>query len=270
IAPSRLEDWNRLNASFEALTGYYVEDESETSGDLPERVRRAWVAPRFLDVWRVAPRLGRGFTDAEHVAGGQPAVLISDRYWRRRFAADAGVIGKTIRIGRASFSVIGVMPAEFLFPDRQVDLWFPVTMSPWLAQLRQATWYVGVGRLKPGVTPEQARTNLSVVQAQLAERFPDTDRKLDVTVVPLKEDTIAGVRASLWLVYGGVSILLLITCTNIAALFLSRATERQHELAVRVSLGASRAAVAGQILTESAVLAAIGGAIGLAANVAAL
>jgi putative ABC transport system permease protein len=270
IAPSRLEDWNRLNTTFAAITGYYVEDESETSGDLPERIRRAWVAPRFLEVWGIAPRLGRAFTDAEHTGGGPLAVLISDRYWHRRFGADAGVVGRTIRIGRASFPIVGVMPADFMFPDRQVDVWVPVTMSPFVAQLRQATWYVGIGRLKAGVTPEQARTNLSVVQAQLAERYPDTDRKLGVNVVPLKEVTIGGIRASLWLVYGGVTILLLITCTNIAALLLSRATQRHHELAVRVSLGASRAAVAVQVLTESAVLAAIGGAIGLAANAAAL
>jgi predicted permease len=263
IAPSRLEDWNRLNSTFESITGYYVEDVSETSGDFPERLRRAWVAPRFLEVWGVAPGFGRGFTDAEHLTGGPSAVLISDGYWRRRFGSDRNVVGQIVRIGGSSVPIVGVMPAGFLFPDRQVDMWFPVVMSSWLAQVRQATWYAGIGRLKPGVTVEQARSNLAVVQMELAERYPDTDRKIAVDVVPLKEATVSGVRASLWLLYGAVSVLLLITCTNIAALLLSRAAHRQQEMSVRLALGASRAAVAAQMLTETAVLAMIGGAIGL-------
>ncbi|RPI25201.1 MAG: ABC transporter permease, partial [Acidobacteria bacterium] len=164
IAPIRLEDWNRLNTTFEAITGYGVEDASETSGDLPEKVRRAFVAPRFLEVWGVAPARGRGFAPSEHQAGGPLAVLISDRYWRRRFDADPNVLSKTVRIGSASFPVIGVMPAGFLFPDRSVDLWFPGTMSHQIAQFRAATWYIGIGRLKAGVTLEQARANLAAVQ----------------------------------------------------------------------------------------------------------
>ena len=263
IAPIRLEDWNRLNATFEAITGYYVEDASETSGDLPERVRRAFVAPRFLDVWGVAPQTGRGFSDAEHTTGAAPAAIISDGYWRRRFGADPAVVGRTLRIGGGSFPIVGVMPAGFLFPDRRVDMWLPVAMPPWLAQARQAAWYGGVGRLRGGVTVEQARADLSRVQAGLAERYPDSDRAIVPMVTPLKDVTIGGLRASLWIVYGAVCLLLVITCTNVAALLLSRATYRQHEIGVRVSLGASRAAVAAQALTESAVLAAIGGATGL-------
>lgn len=110
-----------------------MEDVSETSGDLPEKVWRAWVAPRFLEVWGIPLALGRGFTGAEHQTGGPSAVLISDRYRRRRFAADPNVLGKTVRIGSASFPIVGVMPASFLFPDRGVDLWFPVVLS---SQLR--------------------------------------------------------------------------------------------------------------------------------------
>ena len=263
IAPIRLEEWNRLNSTFEALTGYYVEDVSETSGDLPERLRRAWVAPRFLAVWGIAPAIGRAFADAEHLGGGPAAALISDRYWRRRFDADPTVVGKTIRIANASVPIVGVMPATFLFPDRQVDFWFPTPMNSWLEQIRQATWYVGIGRLKPGVTAEQARANLAIVQQQLAERYPNTDRRIGVQVVPLKDVTVGDVRASLWLLYGAVSVLLLITCTNIAALLLARAAHRQDEVSVRLALGASRRAIAAQLLTEAAVLAFVGGSIGL-------
>jgi predicted permease len=161
------------------------------------------------------------------------------------------------------------MPATFLFPDREVDLWCPVGMGDWIAQARQATWYVGIGRLRPGVTPAQARANLAAVQAQLARRYPEPDRRITAAVAPLKETTIHGVRASLWLLYGAVSLLLLITCTNIAALLLSRASHRRHEIAVRLAIGASRTAVVGQMLAETAVLAALGGALGLVAAAAA-
>jgi putative ABC transport system permease protein len=263
IAPARLEDWNHLNSTFQAITGYYMEDVSETSGDLPEKVRRAFVAPRFLEVWGIAPALGRGFTAEEHRPGGAAAVLISDRYWRARLAADPHVLDRTVRIGTASIPIVGVMPPRFLFPDRDVDLWFPVAIGERLAQMRAATWYIGVGRLQPGVTLEQARANLAAVQAQLGEQYPDTDRAIAVHVVPLKETTVGRMRASLWLLFGAVSVLLLIACTNIAALLLARAAHRQHEIAIRLSLGASRATVAGQLLTETAVLALAGGLLGV-------
>jgi len=270
IAPIRLEDWNRLNTTFEAITGYYMEDASETSGNLPERIRRAFVAPRFLDVWGVAPQFGRGFTDAEHAPGAAAAAIISDGYWRRRFGADPAILGRTLRIGGGSFPIVGVMPAGFLFPDRRVDMWLPVAMLPFIAQGRELTWYQGVGRLRAGVTAGQARADLSRVQTTLAERYPETDRPITPTVTPLKEVTIGGLRASLWIVYAAVCLLLVITCTNIAALLVSRAMQRQHEIAVRVSLGASRAALAAQALAESAVLAALGGAVGLGLGAAAV
>ncbi len=259
IAPVRLEDWNQLSSTFEAMTGYFAEDVSETSGDLPEGVRRAWVAPRFLDVWGMRPVLGRSFTAADHQEGAPAIVVIGDRYWRNRLGADPDVLRRTVRIGDQSFSIVGVTAASFRFPDRDVDLWFPRIYDRF-TQSRLATWYIGIGRLKPGVTLEQARADLGVVQAQLAEQYPDTDREIGVQMVPLKETLVGGVRGSLWLLYGAVSVLLLIACTNIAALLLSRAAHRQREIAVRLSLGASRAAVTAQMVTETAVLA-LGGAV---------
>jgi len=122
-----LEDWNRLAAAFQAISGYYIQDDSEISSELPERVRHALVAPRFLQVMGVAPALGRDFAPLEEHAGGPQAVLISDRFWRRRFGADPNVIGKILRLGGWALPVIGVMPPSFVFPDRDVDLW---TVSP--------------------------------------------------------------------------------------------------------------------------------------------
>lgn len=267
IAPARLDDWHHLNSTFETLTGYYVEDVSDTTGTLPERVRRAVVAPHFLEVWGIAPALGRGFTEAEYRFAGSPAVLISDRYWRRRFGADPDVLGDVVRIEGRSYSIVGVMPASFLFADRNVDLWWPYPAdSPWVrnyAQNRELQWYTGIGRLKAGVTLDQARADLAVVQARLARDYPDTDAAIGVRIVPYKEVVIGAFRGSLWLLFGAVSVLLLIACTNIAALVLSRATQREHEVAVRFSLGASRAVVACHLLTETALLAFAGAAAGL-------
>ena len=263
IAPVRLEDWNRLNDTFEAITGYYVEDVSETSGEFPERLRRGWVSVRFLEVWGVHPARGRGFTPSEHTRGGPRAVLIGDRYWRVRLGSDPNVLNRTRRIGATPYPIVGVMPPSFRFPDRDVDVWFPVPLDDKIAMGRQNTWYRGIGRLKAGVSIDQARANLAAVQARLAEEYPDTDRTIGVDVVGLKDAAVGDLGRSLWLLFGSVSVVLLITCTNIAGLLLSRAANRRQEIAVRVSLGASRSTVAMQLLVETLLLSIAGASVGL-------
>ncbi len=263
VAPVRLEDWNRLNTTFQAISGWYTQDVSETSGVLPEKVTEALVAPRFLQVWGVAPALGRDFAPEEERFGGPNAVVISDRLWRRRFHADPNAVGRTLRLEKLSFTIIGVMPASFLFPVRDVDVWWPSPVDAPYAQSRESTWFTVIGRLKPGVTAAQARADLAHVQAQLGRQFPKTDANLSVGIQALKETTVGGVRRSLWVLFGSVSLLLLIACTNIAALLLARTTEREREISVRFSLGASRASVIAQLLTECFVLAVAGSALGL-------
>jgi putative ABC transport system permease protein len=263
-APVRLEEWNRMNSTFQALTGYYVENSSETSGNLPEKLRQAFVAQRFLQVWGVAPQVGRDFTPEEQHFGGPGAVLISDRFWRNRFGASPDVLGKKIRIGNSfSLTIVGVMPPSFVFPERDIDLWSAVPSDAPYAQNRRSTWYTVIGRLKPGVTVAEARANLAAVQAQLGKAYPETDADLSVAIDPLKETTVASSRSSLWLLFGSVSLLLLIACTNIVTLLLARASQRQHEIAVRYSLGAPRAAIVGQLLTEVFVLAFLGAGLAL-------
>jgi putative ABC transport system permease protein len=189
--------------------------------------------------------------------------MISDRLWRRRFNAAPDAIGKKLRFGTYSSTIIAILPASFLFPDRDVDLWSSVPVDAPYAKARISTWYTVIGRLKTAVTLDQARANLATVQAQLGRQFPQTDGDLAVGIRPLKEITVAGSRRSLWILFGSVSLLLLIACTNIVALLLARATQRQHEISVRFSLGAPRGAIVAQLLTETFVLALIGSLLGL-------
>src|SRR5262249_15134339 len=206
IAPTRLEDWNRMNHTFEAISGYFTQDDTELSGDLPEKLTHAFVAPRFLEVWGLAPQLGRDFNAEEEHSGGPNAILISDRYWRQRFAASTDAIGKTLRLGGLSFTIIGVMPSSMAFVQRDVDLWsisapdFPVAKS------RDLTWSQGMARRRAGVPVPQARSDLAIVQADLARQFPKPDAEIRAAVEPLKEQTIGGVRESLWVVFGSVTL----------------------------------------------------------------
>ena len=263
VAPPRLEDWQRMNGTFQAITGYYPDDISEVSGELPERIACAWVAPRFFQVWGVLPALGRVFTPEEERFGGPRVFVISDRFWKRRFGSDPNILGRALRVGQQSYPIVGVMPASFLFPLGEVDVWSPSPVDAPFAQNRRATWFTVVGRVKRGVTASEAQADLDRVQAQLGREYPATDAALGVRVRPLKDVIVGGTGRSLWLLFAAVSLLLLIACSNIAALLLARTADRQQEISIRYSLGASRASIVRQLLTEALVLAILGSVAGL-------
>jgi putative ABC transport system permease protein len=261
-APARLEDWNRDNSTFQAISGYYTQSISVRTGDLPEKVTEAFVSPRFLKVWGVEPLLGRDFTSAEQKFGGPGAVLVSERFWRTHLQGDPKAVGRPLGKGDP-LTVVGVLPATFRFPDRDTDLWMCIPGdSPYTGD-RDSTWYKVTGRLKPGVSLAQAQADLATVQARLAKQYPKTDGDLTVALQPLKTIVTGAIWSSLWVLYGSVSLLLLIACTNIAALLLARTAEREHEVAIRYSLGASRRAIVLQLLTEVFVLAVMGSLAGL-------
>ena len=263
VAPVRLEDWNHLNRTFQSISGYYTDDLSETSGALPETVTDALVAPRFLRVMGVSPLLGRDFTPEEEKFGGPDAVLISYRFWQRRFHRDPGVLNRKLRFRSFSPAIVGVMPPSFLFPNRDVDMWAVSAPDAPYAQRRDATWFTVVGRLKPGTTVKAGQADLATVQSQLGAQFPKPDADLTVETTPLKQTVVGDMAQSLWLLYGSVSLLLLIACSNIAALLLARTADRKREISIRFSLGASRSAIVLQLLAELLVLAFSGSLLGL-------
>jgi predicted permease len=211
----------------------------------------------------VSPAWGREFTPQEEHWGGPDVVVISYKFWQRRFHGDRAALGRKLHVGGFSYSIVGIMPASFQFPNGDVDLWAPSAPDAPFAVRRDATWFTVIGRMKPGVTLERAAADLATVQSQLGKQFPKPDAELKVEARALKDVIVGSARQSLWLLYGSVSLLLLIACSNIAALLLARTAEREHEISIRFSLGASRLAIIFQLLTEVLALALLGSIAGL-------
>src|SRR5215472_10822846 len=264
VAPVRLEEWNRMNQSFTAVTGAYTDSLAETSGPLPEKVVSARVAPRFFRVLATPLLIGRGFTAEEETTNGPNAAVISERFWARRFLRDPQILGKVLRSGNRSHPIVGVAPDSMRFPTDEVDVWLPSKLPDVVLRDRGARFYTAVGRLKPGAGESSARADLATVQARLGLQFPATDGNWSAAVDPLKEQTVGGVRKPLWILFGAVSLVLLIACTNVACLLLAQASRRQREIAVRFSLGAGRGRVVRQLLAEALCAALPGALLGLA------
>jgi len=268
-APVRIEDWNRMNQSFASISGAYTENIAETSGELPEMLVSARVSPRFFSVLGTAPLIGRTFSPEEDLFNGPNAAVLTERLWQRRFGADHGVVGKALRVGNYTYPIIGVMPDSVRFPAADVDFWIPAKLPPLVMRVRDARWESAVGRLKEGATARSAQADLSAVQAHLAAQFPATDANWSPIVEALKEFTVGGIRRSLWILFGAVSLVLLITCANVACLLLAQAHAREREMAVRFSLGARRGQVIRGLLLEALCLAIPGCLLGLAVSFAA-
>jgi putative ABC transport system permease protein len=274
LSAPELFDYRDRSGLFDEISGVYPIDANLTEVDVPERVEVLLVSPTYFSVLGVQPQLGRLFGPEDNHPGIQEVVVISDALWRRRFAAAPDAIGRKLRIDADWYTVVGVAPRDFRHPGlslrTDIEMWAPTGYSaaPFAAP-PQRTGYMlrgAIGRLKTGLTVEQAQHRLDAFAAQLREQYPiDYPPRAGWTpkVVPLQQDLVGSARAMLLTILGAVGIVLLIACANIAGLLLARASTRQRELAVRRALGSGRVRLARLLLTESLVLAICGGALGL-------
>jgi putative ABC transport system permease protein len=265
IAYANFLDWRAQNRVFEKIGVFNRDNYNLTGGGEPERITAGQVSADLFQVLRVNAGWGRVFTNEEDQPGGEPVVVLSYGLWQRRFGGQLSILNQPITLNGRSYTVIGIMPKDFLYPPR-VEMWVPVgqlsAQPNWLARDNHPGLYA-VARLKPGVTREQAQADMDLVAANLEKQYPDTNTAARVRIRPLLETFVSNVRRALWVIFAAVGFVLLIACANIANLLLARASARRKEMALRSAMGAGRWRIARQMLTESVLLSVVGAAVGL-------
>jgi len=256
-------DWRAQNSTFTDMSLYAWPSGTNARGpDAPEAVSVISTQANFFPLLGVAPQLGRVFAKGEDRKGANRVVLLSNAYWKTHFGGRTDALGQTLELNAATYTVIGVLPAWYRVPAA-ADLWVPLDMSLENLGKRGSHSWRAIGRMKPGITLEQARADLRTIAERLEKQFPNTNDHVDAVVIPMREQLVGGFRDQLWIMFGAVGFVLLIACANVANLLLVRSTSRRREIAVRVALGAGRARLLRQLLTESLLLSLIGGAAGV-------
>jgi putative ABC transport system permease protein len=267
-APANVLDWRDQVSAFADIAAYadFRSQTTLTEQGEPRLLTAVAVTGNLFSVLGVGAQIGRPFRDAETWDTGERVAVISDRLWRQQFSARPDIVGRSIQLGGRAVQVVGVMPAGFRFPSEDVDVWRP---TAWPAAnrdsafFRRAHWVRAIGRLEPGVSPDQAATQLREVAARLEREHPVLNRAMGAGLTPLHEFLIGDTRQPLLILLGAVALLLLIACANVGNLLLVQAAGRERETAVRVALGAGRGRLVRQALTESLVLSGIGGVAGV-------
>jgi predicted permease len=266
-APGNFSDWKTRNHAFADMAAYSWDDLNFTGDGNPEQLSADEVSANLFSVLGVSAALGRDFRPDDNILGAAGVAILSQGLWLRRFGGNPEIIGQEIRLDGEKCTVIGVMPHGFLFPDRRTELWVPWRFTKEKLADHGSHFLNVIARLRPGVSLQTANADLATIAKQLEQEHPDSNAKIGAFAAPLREELTGDMRPAILVLFGAVCFVLLIACANIANLLLARASGKRRELALRLTLGASRLRITGQMLTESLLLATIAGSIGLALSV---
>ncbi len=266
IAYPNFLDWVKDNRSFASMAAYRSDSFNLTGSGDAKRLRGEMISAPYFSQLGVQPIMGRDFTTEDDHAGAAPVALISQGFWQRQFGSARDVLGKSMTLNGVDYTIIGVMPPKF-HSQRNNDVYVPLGQwtDPTFLDRRVGMGLRAIGRLKPGVTIQQADADMGAIANSLTAQYPEADKGVGVGLVPLKKAIVGDVQPFLWVLLGAVGFVLLIACANVASLLLARATGRTREFAIRAALGAGKGRVIRQLLTESVLLAFAGGALGLLA-----
>jgi putative ABC transport system permease protein len=256
-------DWRRMAKSYQSLAGFGGDGFTLIGNGDPKSVNAVQVTTNLLSTLGVRPILGRDFVDGEDKPDGPHVALLAYGFWRSEFGGDPGIVGRTIRLDNKPATVIGVLPREFEFaPSRSAPLWVPLHLTQDQATRRSLRWMQVIARLAPGVNLDQVGAEMDGITAQLTREYPTEDGSSFVVIRGLRESIIGPIRPMLMVLFGAVGFVLLIACANVANLLMTRSLDRSKEFAIRTALGATRANLVWQLLTESVLLSAVGAAFG--------
>lgn len=272
VSPPDFLDWQSRNSSFAEMASLFDERDNLTGNGLPQEVIVQDVSANFFSVLGVNPILGPGFSSENGKKGHDKVVVLSYGFWKERFAGDTGIIGKTLVLDGQPQTIVGVAPQDFTwfikdgsFTGAKPQIWTPFVFPASFSDRKDIGRFLSVvARLKPGVTVAQAQTEMNAITARIAEEYPDFNGYWGGNVVPVRDQISGELRPALLVLFGAVAFVLLIACANVSSLLLARASAREREIAVRTAIGAGPWRIASQLLTESILLALIGGAIGVA------
>ena len=267
VSPANFLDWQAQNDVFEGMSLVGGGQYNLTGAGEPRSVVARRVSHNFFSVLQAQPILGRIFNPDDDQPGHNYVVVLSENFWRSQFNSDPGIVGKDITLDDAAYKVIGVMPTKYAYPlDDPEDaprFWTPLALTPQERAVRGNHNYFVIGRLRPGVTVQQAQAEMDTISRRLEQQYPSDDKGWGALVVPMNDDLVSDIRTALLVLFGAVAFVLLIACANVANLVLARTFSRQREVAIRTALGASRARLLRQIISETVLLSLLGGVLGI-------